>query len=113
MVELKEMWMQADDESGDSYGYDIEAGGEKIGTISCVRYADGTQLIERIDIDEDRRCHGYGTQAIKAAADMADGCTFIVPDNADASRLYDRIGWQWDRDDEWQYLDQGYGVYRV
>ena len=31
MIELKETWMQADDESGDSYGYDIEADGEEIG----------------------------------------------------------------------------------
>lgn len=113
MVELIETWMQADDESGDSYGYDIVCDGETVGSMTCIRYADGTQLIERIDIDEACRCHGYGTEAIRTACGMADDDTYIVPDNPRAAALYERIGSLWTRDDAWQYLDQGYGVYRV
>lgn len=68
-------------------------------------------MIERIDIDEDQRCKGYGTEAIKLVSSYHDFC-FIVPDNSRAAALYERIGCK-TYDDLWLHLDYGFGVYSV
>lgn len=100
-----------DDPDGEYIGYSIMVGGEKVGDVLLKHWDDGTALIERIDIDENQRCKGYGTDAIKQVSADHDKC-FIVPDNRRAAALYERIGCE-TCDDLWLHLDCGFGVYRV
>ena len=48
-------------------------------------------FVKTIDIDEEHRNHGYGTQVLKTLADEHDGI-YLCPDNDDAERLYARLG---------------------
>ncbi len=66
-------------------------------------------LIERIDTAEGYRGKGYGTEMLQWAGSITDS-VYIVPDNADAARLYDRLGDE--ADAEW-VPDYGYGSYRL
>lgn len=113
MIELFETYSGGDveDTDGAYAGYDIQANGEKIGEICVKFWDDGSALIERIDIDENQRCKGYGSEAIKMVSTDHDKC-FIVPDNIRAAALYERLGSE-THDDVWCSLDQGFGVYRV
>lgn len=40
------------------------------------------------------------------------GDIVVAPDNEDAKRLYERIGCEYNGNDA-DYIDQGYGVYRI
>ena len=66
---------------------------------------------ERIDIDEEYRNNGYGTSALNALSDMFGGI-MVAPDNEDARRLYERIGYEYG-DESTPYIDNGYGVYKI
>lgn len=113
MIELKSTYSGGDmsDSDGAWECFDIEAQGKKVGECTVKFWDDGSALIERIDIEESDRGKGFGTDAIKMISDD-HGKTFIVPDNARAAALYNRIGGRID-DDLWCSLDQGFGVYRV
>ena len=84
--------------------------GEEIGWASVMD--DGKAYVERIDIAEDHRNCGYGTEFINYLS-REFGSVFLAPDNEDAQRLYDRLGYDVTGKDEWSYVDQGYGVYEI
>lgn len=88
--------------------YKIYRDGEAIGDIG-VMLDDNYAYCERIDIDEEYQNNGYGTKALKAIVDEY-GDVVVAPDNADAQRLYERLGSEWNGDDA-GYIDQGFGVY--
>lgn len=95
------------------FWYDVELDGVKIGSCVVMEYHDGTALLERLDIDEQHRCKGYGTEAIEALKRIRcekDGRLYCVAESERCSHLYDRIGMQ-TIDDPWYSLDQGFGVF--
>lgn len=100
-----------DDESYTSVSYTITADGEQVGTCEVMADSSSWSYIERIDIDEHHRNNGYGTAAIRELSSIYDGIV-LAPDNADAQRLYERIGDEYS-DDATDYIDNGYGVYMV
>lgn len=100
-----------DEEAYESVSYIITADGEEVGTCEVMADESSWSYIERIDIHEQHRNNGYGTAAINKLSDIYGGIV-LAPDNADARRLYERIGCEFS-DDTTDYIDQGYGVYRV
>lgn len=97
----------------DSYtniSIDIEANGEIVGCASLMVDGDGAYC-DRIDIFDGHRNKGYGTAALLELSDMYDGI-MVAPDNADAQRLYERIGRESCYENA-EYIDQGYGVYAI
>lgn len=107
-LEVKETRRVSED-SYDAISYSIQLDGIEIGTASV--QASGTAYVERIDIDEEQRGQGYGTEALMQLSRMHGGI-YLAPDNADAQRLYERIGTEYYGDDA-EYIDQGYGVYEI
>ena len=97
----------------DGYTYDniaIMLDGKEVGTIGMV--ADENEpYLERIDIDEEYRNKGIGTDALRLIAEKY-GEFLIAPDNEDAKRLYERYGDE-STSDNAAYIDQGYGVYSI
>jgi len=67
---------------------------------------------DSIEIYEEYRNNGYGTQALDELKKIY-GCYTITPNNSDAQRLYERIGSEDVRYDDALYTDQGYGVYQI
>ncbi len=81
---------------------------------------DDAGYLERIDVDEGFRGQGIGTEAIKDILwDFHH--LYAAPDNADAERLYARLGEKIVGEDVdaaaplecLYYLDQGFGVYEI
>lgn len=104
------------DDSYDEYegGYqrrDIKLNGETVGTVA-IRIYDDYSEIDRIDIDEKYRNKGIGTTVLGDIAGEFD-TTYIVPDNENAKRLYERIGEEVTSGEVYENLDQGYGVYQL
>ena len=94
--------------------FDIEADGQIIGCGSMMVDEDSCYL-ERIDIDEEHRGKGYGTQALYLLRDIY-GTYYLAADNADAKRLYDRIADEMPKAeyDRWGFaIDQGFGVHVI
>lgn len=95
------------------YNFDIIANDQVVGCVQLNAESEDDEhaYVERIDIDEEFRNNGYGTDALMQLSDKCYGIE-IAPDNEDARRLYERIGEEsnWDAAD---YIDQGYGVYRI
>lgn len=89
---------------------DIYNDSTKIGDCSLM-VDENSAYCERIDIDEEYRNHGYGTEALYKLSSEYDGVV-VAPDNEDAKRLYERIGREYDGDDA-DYIDQGFGVYKI
>ncbi len=87
---------------------EIHADGKKVGSMNVLHYESGETHIDRIDIDDDEQNKGYGTEALQ----MFPGA-YVVPDNADAARLYERIGSEVRVTDEFSSLDEGFGVYTI
>lgn len=118
MVDLIETWRYEDEDEGKiELDLDIMCDGEKVGQCHVIDWTDGS-LLERIDIDEDRRGQGIGSEAIRQLSCDRDRL-FCAADSEASARLYARMGSEWTEDDDartdgsWTYLDQGYGVYRV
>lgn len=94
--------------------FDIEVDGIIVGGGSMIEDEDSCYL-ERIDIDEEYRGKGYGTQALYLLRGIY-GTYYLAPDNADAKRLYDRVAEEMPQDeyDRWGFaIDQGFGVYVI
>ena len=91
----------------EAISFDIIENGITIGYAS-IMVDDSSAYCERIDIDEPYRNQGHGTSALLELSRMYSGI-IVAPDNADAKRLYDRIGTE--IDDE--MYDQGFGVYEI
>lgn len=93
--------------------YDIDLDGVKIGSCIVMEYHDEAALLERLDIDEQYRCKGHGTEAIevlKRIRSEKDGFLYCAAESERCSHLYDRIGRR-TSEDPWCSLDQGFGVF--
>lgn len=107
-VEIKKVVTQEDD----SYSYEMYAAsvdGTEVGCASVMTDEKST-YVDRIDIYEAHRNHGYGTAFLLALRGVY-GSLVIAPDNEDARRLYDRLGDDVSRD--YWMVDQGFGVYEI
>lgn len=80
--------------------------GKKIGSMVVLHYEDGKEHVDGIEIEKEFRCNGYGTEILSKFSGA-----YIVPDNARAANLYARIGSEINANDEFSYLDEGFGVY--
>lgn len=111
MLELRETRRQMDEEEYETIGYDIMMDGEKAGVIGMMVEEDTTPYCELIEVNEDKRNCGIGTQALQMLAEIF-GEFDLAPDNEDARRLYERLGEEVEGGDN-DYADQGYGIYRI
>lgn len=108
----------ADSDEYNYYGYDIIVNGQKVGTIEIIdnfnEYND-VCYIKRIDIEEAYRNQGIGTKVLTDVLREEFHYLFVVvaPDNADAQRLYERLGVAGYNAYDLDYMDQGYGVYCI
>lgn len=106
--------------------FEIYADGTKVGTIEIETgfeddFTDVSSYsyVERIDIDEEFRGNGIGTEVLTHALYNECGweCRNVIcaPDNEDAQRLYERIGSEVSGDicRAFGDYDQGYGVYVI
>ena len=94
--------------------YEIVVDGVEIGSAIVKEFGeDGTALLERLDIDEDFRCKGFGTAAIEMIKENRsdkDGALYCAAENARCARLYARIGCEVTCD-PWVELGVGFGVF--
>ena len=107
----------------DHHDIEIYADDVKVGTLDFVDQLsedNDTCYIERIDINEEYRGQGIGTEVLKNTLYSEYGFYSVVvaPDNDDAKRLYERIGTEYtspmdDDECDFSYNDQGYGVYVI
>ena len=107
----------------DYHYYDIIADGETVGTVDLIDHLceddddNGICYIERIDVDEQYRNRGIGTEVLTSTLYEEGYRTVVVaPDNDDAKRLYERIGTEFIYTGvgvDFSYNDQGYGVYVI
>ena len=95
------------EDSYEAISFDIIENGATVGYAS-VMADDNSTYCERIDIDEQYRNHGFGTAALEELSRMF-GSIIVAPDNEDAKRLYERIGYEFFDD----MYDQGFGVYEI
>lgn len=112
MTELKLM-NTTEEDSYNAYEFAILVDGVKVGAADVMAEDEDDEhaYVERIDIYDEYRNHGYGTEALNELSDKWYGIE-IAPDNPDAQRLYARLG----EESSWEdacYIDQGYGVYRI
>lgn len=98
-------------QSDESIMYGVEENGGIIATASVLLGEDGAYC-EAIEVKEDRRNQGIGTSFLKALADEHDSIV-VAPDNEDAQRLYDRLGYDITDRGDWYIVDQGFGVYEI
>ncbi len=76
---------------------------------------DNFYLLERFDIDEPHRGEGYGTQVLSRLKKIYN-LYYVVPDSAQAARLYDRVGYPISSKEysSWGHaFDQGHGVFEI
>lgn len=83
----------------------------QVATASVLHGDDGAYC-ERIDVEEDMRNQGIGSDFLRFLS-TTYGDIYVAPDNEDAQRLYDRLGFDVTDRDDWCYVDQGFGVYRI
>lgn len=112
MTELKLM-KTTEEDSYNAYEFDILVDGVKVGAADVMAEDEDDEhaYVERIDIFAEYQNNGFGTDALRQLSDKWFGVE-IAPDNEDAQRLYERLG----EESSWEdadYIDQGYGVYRI
>lgn len=95
------------EDSYEAINFNIIENGITVGYAS-VMVDDSSAYCERIDIDEEYRNRGYGTAALRDLSEKFHGI-IVAPDNEDAQRLYERIGYETSDD----MYDQGFGVYEI
>ena len=98
-------------ETDESIEYGAYIDGKQVAAASVLLGDEGAYC-ERIDVDEDKRGQGIGTAFLRFLSE-AHGDIYVAPDNEDAQRLYDRLGYDVTDKDDWCYVDQGFGVYRI
>lgn len=106
------------EEEYDRKGYEIVADGTVVGTIEIIdNFNEYNDLcyIERIDIEEAYRNQGIGSKVLTCVLRDEFHYLFaaVAPDNADAQRLYERLGVAGYNAYDLDYMDQGYGVYCI
>lgn len=67
---------------------------------------------ELLYIEPEMRGQGLGTELLRWMA-ARYGSVVVAPDNADAQRLYERLGSEAYGREAYYYIDQGYGVYEI
>lgn len=106
----------------DYHGFNILVDGSKVGSIEVIDHLDDDDndavYVERIDIDEDFRGQGIGTEVLTRVLKETCDYYYVIaaPDNKDAQRLYERLGEEYSTsrfDYGCEYNDQGYGVYVI
>lgn len=112
MTELKLM-NTTEEDSYNAYEFAILVDGVKVGAADVMAEDEDDEhaYVERIDIFAEYQNNGFGTDALRQLSDKWFGVE-IAPDNEDAQRLYERLG----EESSWEdadYIDQGYGVYRI
>lgn len=103
----KHLPYMGDDELS-SVVFRITTGGKEVG-VAALLVSDESAYVEGIEIYARFRGRGYGTKAIRLLARLYD-TVYLSPDNPDAQRLYERIGFEYHGD---EYPDLGYGTYEV
>ena len=98
---------RSQEDSYESINYDIVGDGKTIGYATIIN-DENEAYLERIDIDEEYRNQGLGTKAILDLSEKYGGL-IVAPDNEDARRLYERLGYETSND----MYDQGFGVYEI
>ena len=101
---------RVEEDSYTSIVYDVMSDSDTVGHMTLMVDGDST-YIERLDIEPEYQNNGFGTAAIKTVARTYD-VVFAAPDNDGSQRLLERIGCEY-TGEEADYIDQGYGVYRV
>ena len=93
-----------------TYKNEILMNGQKVGTAYTMTDSEDEDrtYLESIDIDEDFRNLGYGTQAINKLAEI-NNFLYFAPTDENNKRLYERIAEEMEADVP--EVDQGYGVY--
>lgn len=109
MTKLVKAWEQIEEENT-VVGYDIVSDDTTVGAMTVMNSYTGA-YVERIDVDEQYRGRGIGTDALLQASIMYGGIT-VAPDNERAARLYQRLGTE-SRYEGAEYVDQGFGVYDI
>lgn len=109
MTKLVKNWEQLEEEYT-LVGYEIVSDDATVGAMSVMDSCIGA-YVERIDVDEQYRGRGIGTDALLQASIMYGGIT-VAPDNERAARLYQRLGTE-SRYEGAEYVDQGFGVYDI
>lgn len=89
--------------------YDILEGGEIVGKVNVLEYDTGEIHVDRIDVDAEHRGQRIETQVLTENFSGA----YVVPDNARAAALYERIGSEIRVNDEFSALDEGFGVFTI
>jgi len=85
------------------------------GSMMMAENEDDFTYLERIDINESYQNQGYGTQVLKNLKEQI-GSYYLTPDNADAKRLYDRLGCEISNADYDRFgfaIDNGFGVFEI
>ena len=109
------------DEADTSFEFYAYENGVKVGeAYVLVDDERGDAFVDWIEIYEGNRGRGLGTEFLLHLAGSSEyGEIVLAPNNENAQRLYERIGEdaserKYDRYlESWQYVDQGYGVYRI
>lgn len=109
MTKLVKAWEQIEEEYT-AVGYDIVSDDTTVGAMTVMNSYTGA-YVERIDVDEQYRGRGIGTDALLQASIMYGGI-IVAPDNERAARLYQRLGTE-SRYEGAEYVDQGFGVYDI
>ncbi|XJS09826.1 GNAT family N-acetyltransferase [Aerococcaceae bacterium WGS1372] len=94
------------------YKRDVLLNGEVIGDISymtCLAEEEDLCYIEDFGINPEYQNKGYGTQVLKEMSSEF-WTAYLAPTNENNQRLYERLGEEV-RDDKYDGVDQGYGVY--
>lgn len=98
---------RTEEDSYEAISYDIIENGITVGYATIIK-DDNSAYCERIDIEEEYRNRGFGTAALYDLSSEFHGI-IIAPDNEDARRLYERLGYESSDD----MYDQGFGVYEI
>lgn len=86
-------------------------GGEPIGWAAIIPGDTSPVYVERLDVEEAYRGRGVGTKMLKVISAHFGGL-IIAADNADADRLYSRLGSAY-HGEAADYIDQGFGVWQM
>ena len=104
-----------EDDEGRNVGFRYYVSGTAIAAASLL-IDDKSTYVERLDVDDKYQNMGFGTRILQQLADEY-GDVYVAPDNEDAKRLYERIGYDEvgsrAYNESYYAVDEGYGVYSI